>query len=170
MPHVLSVNGHDPEIHPDAYLAETAVVAGKVTLGRRSSVWYGTVVRSEVADIVVGEDSNIQDLSVVHTDPWSPVHIGYRVTIGHRVVVHGCTIEDDVLVGMGAVIMNGAVIGEGAVVAAGAVVTENTVVPPRTLAVGVPAKVLERPVPDTPRINVEAYLHISKMHDEAIER
>jgi carbonic anhydrase/acetyltransferase-like protein (isoleucine patch superfamily) len=168
--HVLSVNGHTPRIDEGAFLAETAVVAGNVRLAKGASIWYGTVVRSEMVDIVVGEDSNVQDLTAVHTDPWSPVHIGARVTIGHQVVVHGCTIEDDVLVGMGAVIMNGAVIGEGAVVAAGAVVTENTVVPPRTLAVGVPAKVLERPVPDTPRINVEAYLHISQFHREATER
>lgn len=167
MSHVLSVNGHSPQLDAGVFLADTAVVAGNVVIGRASSVWYGSVVRSEIAEIWIGEESNIQDLSVVHTDPWSPVVIGDRVTVGHQVVLHGCTIEDDVLVGMGAVIMNGATIGEGAVVAAGAVITENTIVPPRTLAVGTPAKVVERPVPEVPRINVEAYLRISDMHRDA---
>lgn len=167
MPHILTVNGHTPQVHEDAFLAETAVVAGNVTLGRASSVWYGTVVRSEIAEIHIGEESNLQDCTVVHTDPWAPVIVGDRVTVGHQVVIHGCTIEDDVLVGMGAVIMNGATIGEGAVVAAGAVITENTTIPPRTLAVGVPAKVVEKPVPEVPRVNVEAYVRISEQHRDA---
>ena len=161
---VLTVNDSTPTIAEDAFLASTAVVAGKVTLAAKSSVWYGCVLRAEVEPITIGASSNIQDLSVVHTDPGSPVVIGERVTVGHRVVLHGCTIEDDVLIGMGAVVMNGAVVGQGAVIAAGAVVTGGTQIPPMTLAAGVPAKTLERPVPDVPRLNVAAYEYLSGLY------
>ncbi len=161
MPTVLTVNGKTPDIDPSAYVAENAVVAGDVRLGPRASVWFGCVLRSEVEAITVGADTNVQDLTVVHTDPGSPVVLGDRVTVGHRVVLHGCTVEDDALIGMGAVVLNGAVIGRGAVVAAGAVVTQGMQVPEMALVAGVPAKVLDRPVPDVPRINVEAYLMLS---------
>lgn len=158
---VLTVNSLTPAIDPDAFVAETAVVAGDVRLAAGASVWFGCVLRSEVEAITVGTDTNIQDLSVIHTDPGSPVVLGDRVTVGHRVVLHGCTVEDDALIGMGAVVLNGAVIGRGAVVAAGAVVTQGMQVPEMALVAGVPAKVLDRPVPDVPRINVEAYLMLS---------
>jgi carbonic anhydrase/acetyltransferase-like protein (isoleucine patch superfamily) len=158
VPTVLTVNGKSPALDPTAYVAATAVVAGDVRIGPRSSVWFGCVLRSEVDSITIGADTNVQDLTVVHSDPGSPVLLGDRVTVGHRVVLHGCTVEDDALIGMGAVVLNGAVIGRGAVVAAGAVVTQGAVVPPMSLVAGVPATVLERPVPDVPRINVGAYL------------
>jgi carbonic anhydrase/acetyltransferase-like protein (isoleucine patch superfamily) len=164
MPTVLTVNDSTPEIATDAFVASNAVLAGKVTVGAGSSVWYGCVLRAEMEPITVGASSNIQDLSVVHTDPGSPVVIGERVTVGHRVVLHGCTLEDDVLIGMGAVVMNGAVIGHGAVVAAGAVVTAGTSVPPMTLAAGIPAKPMDRPVPEIPRINVAAYEYLAGMY------
>src|SRR4051794_32071402 len=157
MPTVLTVNDSTPEIAADAFVASNAVLAGKVTVGAGSSVWYGCVLRAEMEPITVGASSNIQDLSVVHTDPGSPVVIGERVTVGHRVVLHGCTLEDDVLIGMGAVVMNGALVGAGAVVAAGAVVTAGTQIPPMSLAAGGPAKVLGRPVPGGPRHKVGAY-------------
>ncbi|MDQ1672109.1 MAG: hypothetical protein QOC98_671 [Frankiaceae bacterium] len=161
---LLTVNDSTPEIADSAFVASTAVVAGKVTLGAKASVWYGCVLRAEIEPITIGASSNIQDLSVIHTDPGSPVVIGDRVTVGHRVVLHGCTIEDDVLVGMGAVVMNGAVVGAGAVIAAGAVVTSGTQIPPNTLAAGIPAKPLERPVPDVPRLNVAAYEYLSELY------
>jgi carbonic anhydrase/acetyltransferase-like protein (isoleucine patch superfamily) len=164
MPTVLTVNDSTPEIAADAFVASNAVLAGKVTVGAGSSVWYGCVLRAEIEPITVGASSNLQDLSVVHTDPGSPVGIGERVTVGHRVVLHGCTLEDDVLIGMGAVVMNGAVIGHGAVIAAGAVVTAGTSVPPMTLAAGIPAKPMDRPVPEIPRINVAAYEYLAGMY------
>lgn len=167
MPTVLTVNGHTPRIDPRAFLAETAVVAGDVELAAGVSVWFGTVIRSEHAQVTIGADCNLQDLTAVHTDPAFPVHLGDRVTVGHRCVVHGCTIEDDVLVGMGAVLMNGAHVGHGALIAAGAVVTEGTVIPPMSLAVGVPAKVIDRPVPDVPRSNVASYLDLAERYREA---
>lgn len=166
---VITVNDHTPAIDPGAFLAETAVVAGNVRLGPGASVWFGSVLRSEVDSITVGKDTNIQDLSVVHTDPGSPVVLGDRVTVGHRAVLHGCTVEDDALIGMGAVVLNGAVIGRGAVVAAGAVVTQGTVVPEMALVAGVPAKVLDRPVPDVPRPNVGAYLMLSAAYREVAD-
>ncbi len=163
----LTVNGLTPQIDEGAFVAETAVLAGDVRLAAGASVWFGCVLRSEVEAITVGADSNIQDLTVVHTDPGSPVVVGERVTVGHRVVLHGCTVEDDALIGMGAVVLNGAVVGAGAVVAAGAVVTAGTQVPAGALVAGVPAKVLDRPVPDVPRVNVGAYLMLADAYREA---
>lgn len=163
---IRSVNDLDPQIDDDAWVAPTAVVAGDVRLAAGVSIWYGTVLRSEVEAITIGADSNVQDNSVLHTDSGFPITLGERVTVGHRVILHGCTIGDDVLVGMGAVVMNGAEIGEGAVIGAGAVVTEGTVVPPHTTAVGIPAKVRESiPVPPTPRLNVAAYTWLKGLYE-----
>lgn len=161
MSKLITVNGLTPQVAPSAFLAEGVFLAGDVHLGARSSVWFGCVLRSEVERITIGEETNVQDLTVVHTDPGSPVVIGDRVTVGHRAVLHGCTVEDDALIGMGAVVLNGAVIGRGAVVAAGAVVPQGMQVPEMSLVVGIPAKVLDRPVPDVPRINVAAYLQLA---------
>ncbi len=167
MPTLITVNGHTPSLDPSAFVAENAVVAGRVQLRARASVWFGCVLRAEVDPITIGAETNVQDLTVVHTDPDSPVVLGDRVTVGHRVVLHGCTVEDDALIGMGAVVLNGAVVGRGAVVAAGAVVTQGMHVPEMALVAGVPAKVLERPVPDVPRINVAAYLMLADAYRDA---
>jgi carbonic anhydrase/acetyltransferase-like protein (isoleucine patch superfamily) len=164
---VLTVAGQTPTIAATAFLAETATVVGNVDLGDSASVWYGSVLRAEHSAITIGAETNIQDNTVVHTDPGFATTLGDRVTVGHRCILHGCTVEDDALIGMGAVVMNGAVIGEGAVVGAGAVVTEGTHVPPRTLAVGVPAKILEKDVPPVPRPNVAGYVALSDAHREA---
>ena len=162
-----TVNGLTPQVAASAFVADGAVVAGDVRLGERVSVWFGCVLRSEVDSITIGADSNVQDLTVVHTDPGSPVVLGERVAVGHRVVLHGCTVDDDALIGMGAVILNGAHVGRGAVIAAGAVVTAGTKVPEMSLFAGVPAKQLDRPVPDIPRINVEAYLTLAEAYRNA---
>ena len=169
MPTILTVNDRTPSVHEQAFLAETAVVAGDVELAAGVSVWFGTVIRSEHERVTVGADTNIQDLTAVHTDPSAPVMIGERVTVGHRSVLHGCTVEDDVLIGMGAVVMNGARVGRGALVAAGAVVTEGTEIPPMSLAVGVPAKVIDRPVPEVPRANVASYLALAEQYRQATD-
>jgi carbonic anhydrase/acetyltransferase-like protein (isoleucine patch superfamily) len=167
VPTVLTVAGQTPTLAATAFLADTATVVGDVTLADNASVWYGSVLRAEHSPITVGADTNIQDNSVLHTDPGFATTLGDRVTVGHRCILHGCTVEDDALIGMGAVVMNGAVIGEGAVVGAGAVVTEGTHVPPRTIAVGIPAKILEKDVPPVPRPNVAAYVALSDAHREA---
>ena len=131
-----------PTIDPTAFIASTAAVMGDVTLGRDASVWYGAVLRGDMAPIVIGAQSNIQDGSVVHVDEGIPCHVGERVGVGHRVILHGCTIEDDCLIAMGSILLNGVVIGSGSVVAAGAVVPEGMRVPPRSLIMGVPGRIV----------------------------
>ncbi len=129
-------------IHPTAFIAPTAVVLGDVTLGPRASVWYQAVLRGDMAPIVIGEATNIQDGTIVHVDEGKPALIGARVGVGHRVILHGCTVEDDCLIGMGSVLLNGVRIGTGSVVGAGAVVPEELQVPPGSLVLGVPARVV----------------------------
>jgi carbonic anhydrase/acetyltransferase-like protein (isoleucine patch superfamily) len=131
-----------PNIAPDAFVAPGVVIVGDVHVLARASVWYTSVLRGDNASIVLGEGSNLQDGCVVHADAGFPTTIGARVTIGHRAVVHGATVEDDVLIGMGAVLMNGCVIKRGSLVAAGAVVAQGTEIPPRSLVAGVPGKIV----------------------------
>lgn len=134
-------------IHPSAFVAPGAVVLGDVTLGRDASVWYHCVVRADMAPITIGDETNIQDLTMVHVDEGVPCTIGRRVGVGHRAILHGCTVEDGALVGMGAVLLNGVRVGAGAVIGAGAVLAEGQEVPPGMLALGVPGRVV-RPVSD----------------------
>lgn len=141
-PQVLAIGEDAPDIADDVFVATGATVIGRVRVGAGSSVWYGTVLRGDTEDIVVGERTNIQDGCVVHADPGFPAVLGDGVTVGHRAVIHGCSIADDVLVGMGAVVMNGVRVGRGSVIAAGAVVTPNTEVPDDSLVAGVPATVV----------------------------
>ena len=133
--------GDTPAVHESAFIAPSASVIGKATLAENSSAFYGVSVRADTAAITVGAGSNLQDNVVLHADPGFPCTVGARVSVGHSAVVHGCTVEDDCLIGMSATILNGAVIGAGSLIAAGAVVLEGTVVPPRSLVAGVPAKV-----------------------------
>ena len=131
-----------------AFVAPGAVVVGEVTLGPRSSVWFGAILRGDMDAIVLGEESNIQDNSVVHVDTDVPVTIGKRVVIGHRAVIHGATVEDDCLIGMGSILLNRCRIGAGSLVAAGALVSEDRVIPPGSLVVGVPGKVVGQVTPE----------------------
>ena len=137
-----------PKIDDDAFVAPTAVVVGAVTMGPRSSIWYGAVARADHETIEIGEGSNVQDGCTLHSDPGSPLLVGRGVTVGHRVVLHGARVDDDVLVGMGSVVMNGAHIGTGSIVAAGAVVPPGTTVPPGSVVAGVPAKVIRQATGD----------------------
>lgn len=131
-----------PVIHSSAFIAPGAVVLGDVTIGRESSVWYTAVLRGDMAPITIGAETNLQDAVIVHVDEGVPCTIGSRVGVGHRAILHGCTVEDECLIGMGAIVLNGARIGTGSVVAAGAVVREGMQVPPRSLVMGVPGKVV----------------------------
>ncbi len=131
---LIEFKGMAPDVSQAAYIAENATICGDVTLGKDSSVWFNAVIRAEVAPISVGEMSNVQDHTMLHADYDCPIRIGSRVSIGHSAIIHGATIEDRVIVGMGAIVMNGAVIGEGSIIAAGALVKEGTIIPPYSLA------------------------------------
>ena len=135
------------KIHPTVFVAETATVVGDVTIARDSSVWFSAVLRGDGAPITIGQGCNIQDGAIVHVDPGYPSVIGDRVTIGHGAIVHGATVEDDVLIGMGAILLNGARVGSLSIIAAGTVISEGNEIPQRSLVMGVPGKVV-RPVTD----------------------
>lgn len=130
-----------PQLAQSVFVAYNATLIGRVTIGQNSSVWFNTVIRGDIDTITIGEDSNIQDLTMIHADAGKPTRIGNQVTVGHRCVIHGCEIEDHSLIGMGAIIMNGAKIGRGTIVAAGAVVMEDVIIPPYSLVAGVPGKI-----------------------------
>ncbi|HEY6092091.1 MAG TPA: gamma carbonic anhydrase family protein [Gemmatimonadales bacterium] len=131
-----------PRVDHTAFIAPGAVVLGDVTLGPRASVWYQAVLRGDMAPIVVGEATNLQDGTIVHVDEGKPALIGARVGVGHRAILHGCVVEDECLIGMGSILLNDVRVGTGSVVAAGAVVREGMVIPPGSLVMGVPARVV----------------------------
>jgi carbonic anhydrase/acetyltransferase-like protein (isoleucine patch superfamily) len=143
---IRSFQGITPTVPKSCFIEHTGIVIGDVVMGEQCSVWFHAVIRGDVNYIRIGQRTNIQDLCMLHvTHDTHPLIIGSDVTIGHHVVLHGCTVKDRVLIGMGAIIMDGAVIGEDSVIGAGALVTERTVVPPKSLVLGSPAKV-RRPV------------------------
>ena len=166
-PLIRTFAGHTPKVHATAFLAPNATLVGNVTLGAESSVFYGAVLRGDTDAITLGARSNLQDNVVVHCDTGIPTTIGSGVSVGHGAVVHGCTIEDDCLIGMHATVMNGAVIGTESLVAGGAVVLEGAVFPPRSLIAGVPAK-LRRELSDDEvaavRHNAVHYVELSRAH------
>jgi carbonic anhydrase/acetyltransferase-like protein (isoleucine patch superfamily) len=167
---LITVDGHSPQIAEGAWVAPGAVVAGQVTIGTDTGVWYTAVIRADMAPVTVGTGTSIQDGTVVHADPGFPASIGDDVTVGHRAVVHGCTVEDDCLIGMGAVIMNGATVGHGSVVAAGAVIAQGVVVPPGSLVAGVPGKVRRETTEDERtmvRTSAATYRHLLGVHRDA---
>ena len=169
---ILPFNGKTPTIGSDVFIAPTAVVIGDVTIGDGSSIWYGTVLRGDMAPIRIGAQTNIQDLTMIHTDYGHPAIVGDRVSVGHRAVVHGCRVEDEALVGIGAVVLNGAVVGRGAVVAAGSVVREGQQVPPGVLVAGIPAVVkrrIEGEAAELFRLPYQNYISLAKAHRELHE-
>lgn len=152
-------------IDPRAYIHPLAAVMGDVTLGARASVWPTAVIRADSASIVVGADTNVQDGAVLHVDRGYPLVVGARVSIGHRAVLHGATVEDDCLIAMGAILLNGVVVGAGSLVGAGAVCREGMRIPPRSVVLGVPARVARDATPEiTDRIRrtMESYLSLQE--------
>jgi len=143
-----AIDGQQPQLGADAWVAPSADVIGDARLGNWASVWFGAVIRADNTPIVVGARTNIQEGAMLHSDPGAPLTIGEGCTIGHHAILHGCTIGADVLVGMGATILNGAVIGDGCLVGAGALVTEGKVFPPDTLIVGSPARAVRTLPPE----------------------
>lgn len=139
---IYALGGQVPEIDPTAWVAPDAVVVGKVRIGPGASVWFGAVLRGDNEWIEIGAGTNVQEHSVLHTDPGFPLVVGPGCTIGHRAMLHGCTIGPDTLVGMGATVLNGAEIGAGCLIGAAALVTEKKVIPPGSLVMGMPGKVV----------------------------
>lgn len=170
---VLTIGDRVPDVTDALFIAPGAVVAGSVTVGSGSSIWYGCVLRGDSGSVTVGIDVNIQDGCILHADPGFPTTIGDRVSLGHGAVVHGATLEDEVLIGMRATVLNGAHIGSGSIVAAGAVVRPGTVVPPDSLVAGVPAEVRRR-VTATERATIletpDVYRRHAEAHRSALDR
>lgn len=168
---VLPFDGHTPEIDPTAWIAPTATIVGQVRVGPRASVFYGAVLRGDMDSIELGAGSNIQDNCVVHTDTGIPTTIGAGVGVGHGAIIHGATVGDGSLIGMGATLLNNAVVGEGAFVAAGALVRERQEVPAGHLAVGVPAKVrgeLDEEGAERVRRNAIEYQELAERHRRSV--
>jgi carbonic anhydrase/acetyltransferase-like protein (isoleucine patch superfamily) len=156
-----------PKIHPSAFIAPSAAVMGDVSLGEEASVWYGTVLRGDMAPIRIGSRSNLQDGTIVHVDHGVPCIIGNRVGVGHRVILHSCTVEDDCLIGMGSILLSRVTVGRGSVIAAGAILREGMSIPPGSLVMGVPGKIV-RPVDAALSRRIEEtwqhYLEQAKRH------
>ena len=141
---IYDFENHTPKLDPDCWTAPNSVIVGKVELKKNSSIWFNAVLRGDIEKISVDENSNVQDGCVIHTDPGCPVVIGKGVTLGHLVMLHGCTIEDDCIVGIGSTILNKVKIGKNSIIGANALVTENKVIPERSLVLGSPGKIVRQ--------------------------
>jgi len=139
---IYDFKGHTPKLDPNSWVAPNAVIIGKVELKKDSNIWFNATLRGDIEPITIGEGSNVQDGSVIHTDPGCPTILGKNVTVGHLVMLHGCTIEDDCLIGIGSTILNKAKIGKNSIIGANALVTENKVIPERSLVIGSPGKII----------------------------
>ena len=137
-----------PEISSDSWVAPNAIIIGKVKLEKNSSIWFNAVLRGDIEKIVIGENSNIQDGSVLHTDPGYPLTVGKGVTVGHMVMLHGCEVSDDTLIGIGSTILNKAKIGKNCIIGANTLVTENKTIPDNSLVLGSPGKVIRKVTDD----------------------
>ena len=156
-----------PEISADSWVAPNAIIIGKVKLEKNSSIWFNAVLRGDIEKIVIGENSNIQDGSVLHTDPGYPLTVGKGVTVGHMVMLHGCEISDDTLIGIGSTILNKAKIGKNCIIGANTLVTENKVIPDNSLVLGSPGKVVRKVTEDEIKVireNAKHYVTNSKRY------
>lgn len=166
---IKSVNGHQPQVDDTAWVADSATVVGRARIGAQVGVFYSAVVRADVETVEIGAHTNIQDGCVLHADPGFPLTVGERVSVGHNAVLHGCTIDDDVLIGMGATVLNGARIGAGSLIAANALIPEGMHVPPGSLVAGVPGKI-RRELSEQERqhitLNAQVYVALKEQHDD----
>jgi len=157
-------------IDPSVFIAKTATVVGEVSIGKDSSVWFSAVARGDIAPVLIGKETNVQDGAVLHVGHGFPCILGDRVTVGHGAIVHGATVKNDSMIGIGAIILNGAVIGENSLVGAGSVVTENTVIPPGSLVMGIPGRAI-RPVTNEQRgyirMAAESYVRYAREYARA---
>ena len=156
-----------PEISADSWIAPNAIIIGKVKLEKNSSIWFNAVLRGDIEKIVIGENSNIQDGSVLHTDPGCPLTVGKGVTVGHMVMLHGCEISDDTLIGIGSTILNKAKIGKNCIIGANTLVTENKTIPGNSLVLGSPGEVIRKVTDDEIKViceNAKHYIENSKRY------
>jgi carbonic anhydrase/acetyltransferase-like protein (isoleucine patch superfamily) len=167
---IIPFDGQTPDVHDGAWIAPSATLIGRVSIGDSASVFYGSVLRGDTTPISIGEGTNIQDNVVVHADPGFAASIGAGVSVGHGAVLHGCTIGDRTLIGMNATVLNGAVVGEDCLIAAGALILEGAEIPPRSLVAGVPGKVrreLDDDEVEHVRHNAVSYQALARKHAEA---
>lgn len=141
---IRKLQGIQPKVHEDAFVADSADVLGDVNIDEGTSIWYSAVLRGDIENITIGKYSNIQDNATVHTETDIPTKIGDYTVVGHNAIVHGARVGDNCLIGMGAIVLNKAVIGDNSIIGAGSVVTEGKVIPPNSLAIGTPAKVIRQ--------------------------
>ena len=163
---IKTYKGKNPVIHEEAYISETAVIIGDVTLKKNSNIWFGSVLRGDMESIFIGENTNVQENSVIHVDKSEKVIIGDNCTIGHNAIIHGCTIGNNTLIGMGAIILNGAKIGNNSIVAAGSLVTQNKEFEDGVLILGNPAKVIRKLTEDELEKNKQSSLNYDKLSKE----
>jgi len=164
---IKTLGAHTPQINMSSFVADSAEIIGQVVVEQGANIWYNTVVRGDVEPIVIGKNTNIQDLCVVHTSHGYPVRIGSGVTIGHRAICHGCTIEDNVLIGMGSIILDGAIIEKDVIIGAGSLVPPNKRIPSRSLVIGSPAKVVRSLTEDeveSIKKSASGYVELSQHH------
>ncbi len=157
--------GHKPRLHPSVYLGPDVTLIGDLTMEEHSSLWFGVIARADVAPIVIGADTNIQDGCILHNETGIPLRIGRGITVGHGAILHGCTIGDRCLIGMGAILLNGCVIGDGSTVAAGALVPERTIIPPNSMVMGIPGQIKRQIRADEHehnRKNIETYKTLAR--------
>lgn len=166
----LSFRGHEPKVGHGVFLAPTSTVIGDANLGNHVSIWFGSVVRADIAPIEIGDETNIQDHSVIHVADNYPCVIGRRVVVGHRALLHGCAIGDETLIGMGAIVMNGAKIGKGSIVAAGSLVTEGTDIAPGSVAMGSPARAVRAVRPAEYEMTLHLARKYANLAQEYLER
>ncbi|WP_026417016.1 gamma carbonic anhydrase family protein [Actinomadura oligospora] len=170
MNYVGALDDDRPEIHPDAWIAPGAVVVGRVRLGRAASVWYGSVLRGDDEEIVVGDECNIQDLSCLHADPGMPAVLEDRVSLGHKAMVHGAHVETGSLIGIGAIVLNGARIGAHTLIAAGALVPPGKKIPSGVLVAGTPGKIVRELTDDDRAVlqyTPDVYMEKARRHARA---
>ena len=170
---VYEVDGKTPQVDSTAWIADSAQVMGHVTLGPDASVWFGCVLRGDTESMTIGEGSNIQDLTVMHADHGLPLVVGERVTVGHKVMLHGCTIGDESLIGIGAIVLNGARIGKNCLVGAGSLVTEGKEFPDGSMIMGTPAKVVRQLTPEQIeglRLSAQHYIDNARMFRATLKK
>ncbi len=162
-----------PSVHPSAWVAENAQVMGNVTLAENTSIWFGVVIRGDTSTITVGKGSNVQDNSVLHADVGMPLVIGEGVTVGHQVMLHGCTVGDNALIGIGAIVLNGAKIGNNCLVGAGALVTEGKEFPDGAMIIGSPAKAVRMLSPEQIeglKMSAQHYIDNAKRYKNGLKK